>query len=369
MIDEIYIEDDTESDGRLTVSGAFTGKAPVWYKHEINPIVEGFKIGNSKNASFTAENLYCTSHPEYAFAVSGEELVAGSWGEDAVAVIATVNGNTAYTTLVAAINDFREGYIVLLKATEQTVTVNKDAYLDLNGHIITGKVTITQGKTLYCMDSETYDYTVADGVYGKITDVTGNIAGLPLDSGVGKDSYLMIKEDGAYSFHRVNLQMTDMVLRPEEAGVYYKSQFAGDEMVAKNVKQFGVAISVKGIPTAENVNADCVLSWFEGFKAGANGDNTSTLLKNVMRLGITDQMNQERAQLAIYGRSYLKLADDTYFFGESVDRSFRQQIEEADRIWSHLTSAQKQSMLAMYERYAEEMESWTIPKLKAAATA
>ena len=145
---------------------------------------------------------------------------------DDVAVI----GTTGYTSLQAAVNDYKDAStpIQLLSDTAETVTVGKDVFLDLNGFDVTGKVTVTAG-TLYGMDSRTDDYTVKDAAgYGKLTDVSGNVAGVPVEAACAEDGYLLVKEDNALSFHRVNLQINAMTLRPDVAGVYYNSCFAGD---------------------------------------------------------------------------------------------------------------------------------------------
>ena len=112
---------------------------------------------------------------------------------------------------------------------------------------------------------------MADGVYGKITNATGNLRGLE-ESLYTKDSYLMLDDGDGVSFHRVQLQLTAMSFRPEQVALYYKSTFAGDEMVAKSVDRFGVALSVFGEPNAENMDIQCKYSWFTGFQSGADGN-------------------------------------------------------------------------------------------------
>ena len=77
-----------------------------------------------------------------------------------------MNGAEVYGSLQAAVNDYTGGVIVL-QADAQDVTVPLNVYLDLNGHNVAG-VTVTDG-TLYIKDSQTDDYTVADGVCGKVT--------------------------------------------------------------------------------------------------------------------------------------------------------------------------------------------------------
>ena len=207
--------------------------------------------------------------------------------------------------------------ILVLEADASDITVNRDTTIDLNGHNIDG-VTVLAG-TLYCLDSATADYTVADGIYGKVTNVTGAVQ--------AAEGYLQVGE----SFHAVNLDIYAMTLRAADVGVYYKSNFAADEVVAELVEGFGVALSVVTAPNAENLETYCGYSEFTGFEAGegANAVGTSTLLKNIMKASNGDNKNVKNAAMPVYGRAYIKTADG-YIFGNGVQRTLRKQVELAD---------------------------------------
>ena len=58
--------------------------------------------------------------------------------------------------------------VTVLSADTGDLVVTTDTYIDLNGHSITG-VTVAEGATLYIRDSQTDDYSVADGIYGQRT--------------------------------------------------------------------------------------------------------------------------------------------------------------------------------------------------------
>jgi len=180
--------------------------------------------------------------------LTGFAFAAFAAQSDTVATI----GSTGYDSLQAAIDACSGTAIRLEKDTDEAVSVTKDVCLDLNGYDVTGGVTVTGG-TLYVKDSQTDDYTVNDdNGYGQLSDVTGTIA--------AADGYMMIAEGSSYSFHRVDLAIHTMTLRPEQAGVYYKSDFAGDEMVAANVARYGIALSIKAVPSAENIKTACATS-------------------------------------------------------------------------------------------------------------
>ncbi len=367
-IDEIYIND--VGTNQLVVYNEFTGKAAVYYNPTNISLDDESRVGtaNSKT-SFTEENLYCTSHPQFLIVGTGSRLEATARKEGA-AVVAHPEGNAVYDSLAEALANEKDSCIVLLKDITEPVEISEDACLDLNGFSITGKITVADGKTLYCRDSATDDYTVADGKYGKLTDVFGNVKGLYTDSGVIKDGYLMVYADNAYSFHRVNLRLSAMVLRPVEAGMYYKSGFAGDEIVAKNVKQYGIAMSIEGVPEGERFMDSCAYSWNYNFASGAAGNSASgTLLTGVMKQTNTAEANLRNAETEVYGRAYILLNDGTVIFGDPVNRSLRQQVEDVSKQWTSFNAEQQNAAIAMYNTYSDIMADWNITKLVAAAAA
>jgi len=272
---------------------------------------------------------------------------------------AATNGTQTYSSLQAAVDGYTDGVIVL-EENASNITVNRDTYVDLNGHSIEN-VTVTGG-TLYCADSETADYTVADGVYGKVTGASGSVQ--------AADGYLQIADDGAVSFHRLNLDIYAMTLRASAVGVYYKSHFAGDELVAQQVESFGVALSVVAAPNASNLKQHCGYSAFTGFKAGEganSGNATGTLLRDIMKPTNTDKINTRNAAMPVYGRAYIKTAEG-YVFGTAVKRNLREQVEAIDGLWNGLQDTQKAPVTAMYETYASVMEGWNIPNIKGIQT-
>ena len=224
----------------------------------------------------------------------------------------------AMTLAVFAADDAAEDTVVL-EADTAVLEINGGSVLDLNGHSVESLQVVGENAVLYCMDSATDDFTVDDGVYGKIANVT---AGTILPA----DGYMQIAEDTGVSFHCISLDICAMTLRPDVAGVYYTSNFAGDEVVAAKVESYGVALSVKGEPVPGN--GDCGYSYFSNFQAGkdANAAASGTLLKNILKTTNEDARNAQNAKTAVYGRAYLKTADG-YVLGSTVKRSLKTQVE------------------------------------------
>jgi len=244
--------------------------------------------------------------------------------------------------------------ITVLQADASDLTIECDTTIDLNGYDIDG-VAVAEGATLYIRDSRTDDYTVADGIYGSVTGVTGNVE--------AADGYLQTGE----SFHAVNLEIYAMTLRASEVGVYYKSYFAADEVVAELVESFGVALSVTAEPNATNMETHCGYSAFTGFQAGVNEANASTLLRGIMSQSNTDFQNTRNAAMPVFGRAYIKTAQG-YFFGGTVKRSLQEQVEAIDEIWDDLKAGQKAPVLSMAETFAVSMANWSIPNIQGIQT-
>ena len=293
-------------------------------------------------------------------------------------------GSEGYTDLQTAVNEATGTDVIKLEQNVTTMTVNKDVYVDLNGKNI---VTLTvNGGAFYGLDSQTDDYDIdADnhtgyGKIGTINNIDGKVTGAPVDvlptedtdtypNGF-KDGYLMVTEDGyGTSFHRINLQIYTMKLKAETVGLYYKSKFGGDALVAANVAKYGIACSIVEEPTAANLDEKCKLSSFTGFVAGENaGENTSTLISGVMRETNPSLINNRNANMAVYGRAYILTKDNQYLLGSCQSRNLKKQVELAseDRYWNGYTAPQKEEIAAMYKKYVSVMSNWDVSNIESA---
>lgn len=337
-IDEIFFE--TLTPAQVVVSGTYTGKTTFAYKPNVT-LTEGLTVATSDNATISG-NVYCG---HYVGIVSGSNVVLKATNQ-------AVIGDTAYATLAEALAAANGNTVKLLTDINEAVTISANTVIDLNGCEM-ANVIVADGVTLTCYDSATADYTVADGIYGKIAAYTGNV--------VGAEGYLKITDNGAISFHKVELAITAMSLRASVAGVYYKSSFKTDEVAAACIEKYGVALSVKSEPNAENIGTTSKCSYFTDY---ANGEATGTLLKNIMKTGRTDDINSSNANMAVYGRPYILTADGEYFFGETVQRSLKEQVEAIDANWASYSEAAQGTALWMYKRFEDTMKNWNIPNIK-----
>lgn len=271
-------------------------------------------------------------------------------------VIATFNGKdyTDWQVLMQEY-DFTYGTLTLM-ADIQDLVVTGMMGIDLNGHDI-HNVTVAKDGYLYCVDSQTDDYTVADGVYGELTGtINGEVS--------TASNYFVLEQDSGISFHRFEMGIYGMSLRPSVAGIYYNSYFATDEAVAEQIERYGVALSVTDFPTEENIETDCVCSYVTGFEAGSSGNiANTTLLKNIMKTSNGQATNTSNSQMPIFGSPYVKIAGQ-YIVGSTEVRTLKEMVETADSRWDTLDAEQQAGLAAMYETYATEMQTWDAPNAK-----
>ena len=328
----------------LTVSGAYTGTANIQLGADVT-LTDGMDIGTSDNADLSGANVSLFKNASYGLITSGTDLLLKYFPEASI-------GDTTYAKLQAALSVAQEGQTVklLLDITDEITVPNKEITVDLNGHNMQA-VTVA-GTAASFADSQTDDHDVADGVYGTIATLNGSVS--------AADGYIAVT-DGGTSFHKVDLAITAMSLRASVAGVYYKSNFQADEVAAKSIAKYGVALSVKGEPNETNMGTTSAYSYFTNF---TSGDATGTLLKNIMKTGNTDANNSRNANMSVYGRPYILTSGGQYIFGTTVQRSLKQQLEALDGNWNSYSEAAQKTVIAMYQNYRNVMKNWSIPNIK-----
>ena len=192
---------------------------------------------------------------------------------------------------------------IVLESDVPALKITGTAEVDLNGHTV-GTVNIDANKVLNAYDSKTADYTVADGVYGKIAAKTGN--GTIARDFVNSDNqrYLVVKKEGVYSSHRIYLAVTQFVLADTADALNYNTVLRCDEVVAGLVgSNYGVQISkgdqvedliyyADAVITGENVKAT-QLSGFLVRESAENATRCNSYYGTKACIKVTDQLAPE----------------------------------------------------------------------------
>ncbi len=340
---------------QLTVRGKYTGTTCVTFYKVTEP---GMDVGNSDGADLSEGNLYMSSG-DLLVKVAGEELV--TYLPDA-AVVTSGGSTISYETLEAALASLRDGdLLTLYRGTDAPVTVDKSVTLDLNGRKIANTLTAASGVAVLVKDSFTDDYSVADGVYGSIQAVAGDVRGA--EATQDSDPYLMITDSKGISFHAVGLNISSMALKGEEAALYFNNTFAGDAMVKAQVDSFGVVMSAEGAPTIENMNNEKHYTRFSGELFGTDQGNTGSLLTGIMKEENDLSVNRRNAEIPVYGRAYVQLKTGQYLLGVCRSRDLRSHVQEAGNQFDTISPEAQDSLMKLLGRYAEVTEAWDVEEI------
>ena len=253
-----------------------------------------------------------------------------------VTYVAVVDG-VGYASVQEAV-DAANGNLVTLQAdSQETVSVQGDLYLDLNGHSLS-KVTVSG--TLYGMDSATDGY---EGAYGKITAVNGNYASvITVTTAGGMRRYVAIAEETGISFHRYYAAVTAVSLKPNSDALGYKAVFRGDEAVRAAVESFGFNMWVsKGNIKAYTRNG--------GF---TDGQVLTLRLQNILAAGGGD--------LEIHAQAIVKfshVADPAV--GSQQTTTMKDVLQSVNAAWDNYSEEQKQAVQALCGKF-DVTKAWEL---------
>lgn len=361
---------------QVKFAGTFTGNvgiSPVSGASLTTP-TSGMQIGVSDNAVLSG-TVTIDGYKEYTAKVSGTKIVLCS----SYAAITDHGMNTyTYDSLAAAIENYPGGEAVIRLGQDckDTVTIPQTMYIDLDGCDIAG-VSVNEGATLYLFDGKTNDYTIDDGDgYGKIGTISGKgtVSALPDGTAIARDGYLMITEADGTSFHRLNLDTVAISLRASDVGLYYQSQFGGDEVIKRNIKAYGTAMGAGQYPSYKDktyTRIEDMTSWIPGMDVNGNSNNlgNGVLLKDIM----TEDGNTNKANAAtkIYSCAYIVLLDGTRIQGNMACYSLKDVFEGAtgltgvDARWDTFDETTQAPIVTMFETFERIMRTWNIPRIKA----
>ena len=157
-VEEIWFDAVAPEDS-LTIVGKFTGSFTI---NGNTAPVEGDLVAKlTANGDVTDATMAHAAEGYYVIP-SEEGPVLTQVNPNATAVVIDGEKVISYNDLNDAVANANGKLIRLNEDVAYPVFVNEDAYLDLNGHSITGKIEIAEDATLYGMDTDTNDYTIAD---------------------------------------------------------------------------------------------------------------------------------------------------------------------------------------------------------------
>ena len=347
----------TTKEDLLTIQGAFNGTLCIDFAQIKTP---DSVMGISSNADISNANIYFRNN-DLKVRIDGDKLI--SYLPDVAAVMNPAGEKISYETLEQALKNISDGQTLILQRTvDEPVTIDKNITLDLNGRKVNNTLTVSSGITVFAKDSFTDGYSVADGVYGLIKSTSGDIRGA--EATEYHDVYMKIEDTKGVSFHAVGLNINSMALRPEDGGLYYLNNFAGDEMVSSRINSFGIALSLSGAPDVSTLSMDGHYSRYEKEHFASGAEKTGTILKGILKDANDDKANLRNCDLTVYGRAYAEIGNGEYLFGVTRMRSMKEQLQLANEQLSLLSYSQKNGIKSLYEQFPSILSKFNLTKLE-----
>ena len=211
------------------------------------------------------------------------------------------NGGIWYQTAQEAADlfvDANNDFIRLMGAATVKVT-QPGTFFNINGHnlavdpasTVPAKVA-NMKSTVTAVDPATV--TADEGDIQLVTPYTAKVQYVALSNG-----------QGAYTVHRLELQLSYVTFRPSAFGFYYKATFNTDDILASKVTGYGVALSLAGVPDA-SVTTKTELT---DFAAARGTDVKFGGVFGIMKKSNSAAVNVENGMMKVYANCYVKIGD------------------------------------------------------------
>ncbi len=321
--------------------------------HFDSTLVQGTDIGDlsSANADVSKSQISITNAQMEVY-FNGTNLVAGE------SPAAQVNG-VRYATLEEALAAAGEYPLVLCKDAA-AITVTKDLTLDLAGCDVEA-LTVAEGVTVSVIDTQTADYNIDDGYYGKIGAISGNVV-----AGTDEDnSYMIISETDGTSYHAMRMKIRAVTLRTRSASIYFKADFLGDSKVKALVSTFGISFSLEEVLDETNFENQGTYTVFPKEQFNSQ-EITSSLVTGILKASNDQNTNTNNALTDIYGVPYIKFTDGTTLMGDTQCISLMGILQLLESKWTSLPLADQDDVMDMYLDYEYAMDSWPLSVISSA---
>ena len=192
--------------------------------------------------------------------------------------------------------------------TNNDLVLTKDLTVDFNGQT----VSVTGDYILSGLDSTGDSYQIPGGsaaVIGQVAKIT-----YTPDNRI----YLPIAEGDTISFHRLGMALTDIVLRPEDAGIYYQASWSADSVLQSLIAEYGIVASLAGMPENDFANnSTCrAASFSDTIENGSK--KAGVLIKNIMQTDNEATENKANGEMPIYATAYVTLSNGDTFVCDSA---------------------------------------------------
>ena len=183
--------------------------------------------------------------------------------------------------------------------SDDGLVLDKDLYVDLNGH----KVIVSGSGTVYGLDSVGDDYSVSAGW---LKAEPGIIVAEETTALNGNRYITLTEEDGTYSFHRFEMKITGVNIRPNAAGMYYSAKWACDDVLKEQITSYGVVASTANMPGADFASEEENLYTAftkDTFVSGAT--KNGAVIKDILENSDNSTENNANGKTKVYAKAYM----------------------------------------------------------------
>lgn len=330
-----YLSETETEDGGKTAAQFASGEVAYLLQGDQEDHVWGQEIGKDTYPVLDGMKVY--------------KLYDGTYSNTDVAALV---GTTRYATVQEAADNANGGFVKLVKASGESVTVEGDLYMDLNGYELAA-LTVTNGK-LYGMDSTTDDYDCTEG-YGTIDSFTGEYETQHKTNITGATRrYVAIAEEGVLSFHRIYVGVTHMSLKAGTVDFGYKAGFYGDDMIKKYITEVGFDV------WAIEDNKQTLTLTGEDFVSGSTGNTKTLRIVNVMTEAAGDAANTAALTTVVYADAFATLTVNGQVIeieSATVSSTLKTLLEKVNDDTSVYTAEQLSALKALIELYSTAIEN------------
>ena len=282
--------------------------------------------------------------------LSAKPQLCGAEGESglyiASAALADEKGNlTWYAHNASAVANYGDAAYLVPAAGALTLT-GGDYTVDLAGKILA----ITGTGTVTCFDSSNDTYTT----YGTATISGPALVNTGYQTVAGRNCVTLVK-DGVYSFHRLDMGITQVSIRPSAAGMYYSGTWYADATLKAQIRSYGVAVSVVKMPDSAFMELGSGAAWtaFAGSTLENGTPMTGCIVSGILKTGAA---NDERARMKIYAATYVVLEGGAVLLGEkTADYSLYDVMKLMDET---AYAANAEALEKFYKTWEYPMKNW-----------
>lgn len=281
----------------------------------------------------------------------------------AVASVFDKNGNDVwYSTNADAVEACpSDGYVKLFTGNDLVLT--KDLYVDLNGNT----VNVSGNYNFYGMDSTGDNFAVPTG-----NAILAGPTGAATVTAPNGNTYIAVAENSESTYHRLDMKITGVSIRPSSDGMYYSAKWSCDDVLKAKITSFGVVASTKKMPGAdfasndENLWTTFTVDQFENGKT-QNGAVITGILKEEDR---TTAQNEEYAKKPVYAKAYITFTDGTTCVsGDKIGYSLYDVMKNLDKLIMEKPVKYRKFNLSarnFFEKWKDNgMGDWNLSKIPA----